>query len=208
MLGLEPTKRNRTGPPKSRVTKSKKESKNKKDDSVKSDSAAGSPLATTPEPSQPAPPQRIKQENAQYVYNSRLTPALTPGPAPSVPVAPTSVSNTAMLQNRFLTPCSDTETFPPSPVMVSSPASDILHSQGSYDFHGPPCHDPVDPAWPHGTSYFAAAYPFEDYSPVSCDHQHIHHPLHPQSHMTLASQSIEADIQQAEVKREEWNRYE
>ncbi|KAI3327714.1 hypothetical protein HD806DRAFT_332513 [Xylariaceae sp. AK1471] len=203
MLGLEPTRRNRAGPPKSRVTKSKKDSKSRKDDSVKSESAAGSPPATSPEPPQPAP-QKIKQENTQYAYNNRLTPALTPGP---VSVPPTNMANTTMLQNRFLTPCSDTDTFPPSPVMASSPASDMIHSQGSYDFHPSACPDHVDPNWPHGTSYFAAAYPFEDYTSAACDHQHLHHTLHSQAHLTLPSQSIEADIGQADVKREEWNRY-
>ncbi|KAJ2977914.1 hypothetical protein NUW58_g7664 [Xylaria curta] len=204
MLGLEPTRRNRTGPPKSRVTKSKKESKVRKDDSVKSETPApGSPPTASPEPPQPTS-QKIKQENAPYNYNNRLTPALTPGPVSAPPVA---IPNVSMIQNRFLTPCSDTDTFPPSPAMVPSPASDMIHSQNSFDFHGPPCPDHVDPTWSHGTSYFAAAYPFEDYTGTACDHQHLQHPLHSQCHIALPSQSIEADIEQAELKREDWNRY-
>ncbi|TGJ88054.1 hypothetical protein E0Z10_g723 [Xylaria hypoxylon] len=204
MLGLEPTRRNRTGPPKSRVTKSKKDSKNKKDDSVKSESSTpGSPHTASPEPPQP-PSQKIKQENSSYNYNSRMTPALTPGP---VSMPPTAIPNTTMIQNRFLTPCSDTDTFVASPAMASSPTSDMIHSQNSFDFHAPPCPDHIDPAWPHGTSYFAAAYPFEDYTNTACDHQHFQHSLHPQCQLSLPSQSIENDIEQADVKREDWTRY-
>ncbi|KAI8634089.1 hypothetical protein F5Y19DRAFT_198954 [Xylariaceae sp. FL1651] len=204
MLGLEPTRRNRTGPPKSRVTKAKKDSKSRRDESVKSESAAGSPPATSQEPPQPAS-QKIKQENAQYSLNNRLTPALTPGPPVSVP--PAAITNTPMLQNRFLTPCSDTDTYATSPAMTSSPASDMIHTQSSFDFHAPPCHDHADQAWQHGTSYFAAAYPFDDFTAATCDHQHLHHTLHPQGHLALTSPSIEPDIDQVDVKREEWNRY-
>lgn len=207
MLGLEPTRRNRTGPPKPRVTKSKKDPKGRKDDGAKSESSPPeSPPTTAPDPPQPMPP-KIKQENPQYAYNSRLTPALTPGP---VSVQPTTIPNTSMLQNRFLTPCSDTDTFPPSPVMAPSPTSDMLHTQNSYDFHAPLCPDHIDPNWPHGTSYFAAAYPFEDYTNTACDHHHLQHARHSQCLLGLPSQSIETDMEQAhaEVKREDWSRYE
>ncbi|KAI1118084.1 hypothetical protein F5Y14DRAFT_296919 [Nemania sp. NC0429] len=207
MLGLEPTRRNRTGPPKSRVTKSKKNSNTQKDDSAKSESSPPqSPPTTAADPPQPAP-QKIKQENPQYAYNSRLTPALTPGP---VSVPPPAMPNTSMLQNRFLTPCSDTDTFPPSPVMAPSPTSDMLHSHTSFDFHVPPCPDHIDPNWPHGTSYFAAAYPFEDYTNTACDHHHLQHALNSQCPLGLPNQSIETDMEQAPadvVKREDWSRY-
>jgi hypothetical protein len=91
--------------------------------------------------------------------------------------------------------------------MASSPASDMIHSQASFDFHLSACPDHIDPAWTHGTSYFAAAYPFEDYTSAACDHQNLHHTLHPQVHLALPSQTIEADSRHADVKREEWNRY-
>ncbi|KAJ8112617.1 hypothetical protein ONZ43_g5353 [Nemania bipapillata] len=206
MLGLEPTKRNRTNPPKSRVTKSKKDSKNRKDDGTKSESSVpGSPPSASPEAPLPTP-QVIKQENAPYTYNNRLTPALTPGP---VSVPPPAIPNSAMLQSRFLTPCSDTDTFPGSPAMAPSPTSDMIHSQNSFDFHSPPCSEHVDPNWPHGTSYFAAAYPYEDYTTVACDHQHLQHTLHSHCPLGLPSQSIETEMERADadVKHEEWNRY-
>ncbi|KAI2625551.1 hypothetical protein GGS21DRAFT_307732 [Xylaria nigripes] len=208
MLGLEPTRRNRTGPPRSRVTKSKKDSKGRKDDSMKSESATPATTAeSTPAPSLEPPnqaSQKIKQESNQYTYNSRLTPALTPSPVS----APTPAASSAtMLQNRFLTPCSDTDKFSASSVMTSSPTSDMMHSHTPFDFHGPPCPD-HDPSWPHsGTSYFAAAYPFDDYANTPCDHQHLQHVLHSQCQMGLPTQSIEADMEQANVKREEWSRY-
>ncbi|GAP85713.1 hypothetical protein SAMD00023353_1300070 [Rosellinia necatrix] len=212
MLGIEPTRRNRTGPPKSRVTKSKKDPKsNKKDGSMKSESPApGSPPAASPEPQQPNP-QKIKQENTPYAYNSRMTPASTPGPVSAPPPPPppptTMMPNASMLHSRFLTPCSDTDTFPTSPVMTSSPTSDMMHSQNPFDFHASPCPDHVDPTWTHGTSYFAAAYPFEDYTNAACDHQHLQHSLHSQCPVGLPSQSIENEVDQTDVKREDWGRY-
>ncbi|KAI1753032.1 hypothetical protein F4782DRAFT_95997 [Xylaria castorea] len=207
MLGLEPTRRNRTGPPKSRVTKSKKASTRRNDDSVKSETsmAPESPPAASPEPPQPQPAaqQKIKQENTPYNYNNRMTPALTPGP---VSVPPITIPNTTMIQNRFLTPCSDPDSFSPSPAMASSPVSEMIHSQSPFDFHAPPCPEHVDPTWAHGSSYFAAAYPFEDYTSTPCDHQHLQHSLHPQCHLGLPSQSIETEIEQAGLKRE-WSPY-
>ncbi|KAI0406953.1 hypothetical protein F4802DRAFT_60850 [Xylaria palmicola] len=204
MLGLEPTKRNRTGPPKSRVTKSKKDLKSRKGESVKSEpSTPGSPPTASPEPAEPIS-QKIKQENAPYNYNSRLTPALTPGPV-SVPAQ--TLHNQSMIQNRFLTPCSDADPFPVSPAMASSPPpSEILHSPNSFDFHVS-CPEHIDPSWTHGASYFAAAYPFEDYTNTACDHQHLQNALHSQCQLSLPSQSIESDIDQTELKREDWNRY-
>ncbi|KAI1311096.1 hypothetical protein F5Y03DRAFT_343449 [Xylaria venustula] len=204
MLGLEPTKRNRTASPKSRVTKSKKDPKSKKTDHLKLESPApGSPHSASPEPSLHIS-QNIKQEASSHSYHNRMTPALTPGP---VSVPPVAIPSTSMLHNRFLTPCSDTDTFAASPVMTSSPTSDLLHSQPSFDFHAPPCPDHVDPAWAHGNSYFAAAYPFDDYTNTTCDHQHLHHSLHSQCPLGLPSQSIESDLEQTDVKREEWTRY-
>lgn len=205
MLGLEPTRRNRTTPPKSRVTKSKKDSKSKKDDGTKSESSVpGSPPAASPEPPQ-ATSQTIKQENASYTYNNRLTPALTPGP---VSVPPATMPNTTMLQNRFLTPCSDTDTFPGSPAMAHSPVNDMMHSPTSFDFHPAPCPEHLDPNWAHGT-YFAAAYPYDEYSTAACDHQHLQHTLHSQCPLGLPSQSIETEMERADadVKHEDWHRY-
>lgn len=204
MLGIEPTKRNRTASPTSKVTKSKKTLKTKKNGNVKSESSApGSPHATSPEPLLPTS-QKIKQESSSYTCNSRMTPALTPGP---VSMSPTTIPSIAMIQNRFLTPCSDTDTFAASPVMANSPTSDMLHSQTSFDFHVPQCSDHVDPTWTQGTSYFAAAYPFEEYTNATCDHQHLQPSLHPQCPLGLPSQSIEDDLEHANVKREDWTLY-
>ncbi|KAI1170567.1 hypothetical protein F4777DRAFT_107109 [Nemania sp. FL0916] len=210
MLGLEPNKRNRSGPPKSRVTKSKRDPKGKNDDGTKSEpSVQGSPPAVSPDPPQPSPLRIKEEEPSSHGYHNRLTPALTPGPVPAPPA--TTVPNASIMQNRFLTPCSDTDnTYPASPVVAHSPASEMLHSQNSFDFPAPPCHDHADPSWPHGTSYFAAAYPYEDYASIPCDHHHLQHAPHPPYQVALPSQSIETDVEhaQADVKRENWNRYE
>ncbi|KAI1368219.1 hypothetical protein F5Y08DRAFT_11178 [Xylaria arbuscula] len=204
ILGQEPTKRNRTASPTSKVTKSKKTSKAKKQDNVKIESPApASPYGTSPEPLLPNS-QRIKQESPPYTYNNRMTPALTPGP---VSMSPTTISSTTMMQNRFLTPCSDTDAFAASPVLAPSPASDLIHSQTSFDFHAPPCPDHVDPTWTQANSYFAAAYPYEEYTNAACDHQHLQPSLHPQCPLGLPSQPAENDLEQVDIKQEEWTQY-
>ncbi|KAK5637298.1 hypothetical protein RRF57_013010 [Xylaria bambusicola] len=204
MLGLEPTKRTRTTSPNSKVTKPKRAPKPKKHETVKTESTTlGSPHDASPESPSPTS-QKIKQESL-YNYNNRMTPALTPGP---VSVSSTTISNAAMLQNRFLTPVSDTDTFAPSPVMASTPTSDIMHSQAPFDFQAPSCPDHVDTTWAPGNSYFAAAYPFDDYTSTgTCDHSHLQPSLHSQYPLSLPSQSIENDIEQADVKREDWTLY-
>ncbi|KAI0192658.1 hypothetical protein EV127DRAFT_37138 [Xylaria flabelliformis] len=206
MLGLEPVRRTRTGPNKSRVTKSKKNAKSRKDDGVKSETSTTpeSPPAASPQFRHPLPTiqQRIKQENTPPNYNNRMTPAPTPGP---VPVPPIPTPNKTMIQNRFLTPCSDTDGFSSSPVATSSPVAEILHSQNPFDFPAAPCHDHVDPAWLQGNSYFAAAFPYEDCTSSPCDHQHLQH-IHSQYQLGLPNQSIETEIEQTEFKRE-WSQY-
>ncbi|KAI1324135.1 hypothetical protein F5Y16DRAFT_316305 [Xylariaceae sp. FL0255] len=203
MLGLEPTRRNRTGPARSRVTKAKKDPKNRKEGAanIKAEAAAESPSADSPEPPEPSP-RKIKQEtNMQFAYNNRMTPALTPGP-PSAPS--TSLTSVPMLQPRFLTPCSDTDMYSPSPALASSPANDMVHSQSSFDFHGPSYTEHAESAWPHTTTHFANAFSFDDYTAAACDHQHLYHTHRAQHHLPLPSQSVEGDMDQVDVKHEDW----
>ncbi|KAI1438571.1 hypothetical protein GGR50DRAFT_368703 [Xylaria sp. CBS 124048] len=219
MLGLEPTRRNRSGPPKPRAGKSKKETKNRKDDNVKAEPAAATATADaaaaliTPTESPPAPslsleppkstPQKIKQESSQYSYNDRLTPASTPGP---IPMPPTVMPNPVMLQNRHHSPCGDADKYHVPAAMTSMPTGDMVHAHNPFDFHA--CPDHMDPTWTHGApSYFATAYPFDDYANAACDHQHLQHALHTQCQLGLPAPSIEADMEDANVKREEWSRY-
>ncbi|KAI0008458.1 hypothetical protein F4779DRAFT_448063 [Xylariaceae sp. FL0662B] len=201
ILGIEPTRRNRTGPANpSRVTKSKKGSNAKKSKDVKAESTTESPAP--PEiPELPAP--KIKQETLQYGFDNRLTPGLTPGPTS----APPTMSNTpTVIQPRFLTPCSDTDSFTPSPTLTSSPTSDMINTQNTFDFAGPSCSDHTDPAWQHGPAYttFANSYPFDDYGLGSCD-QHMHH--HQQAHFAILNQTIEGDGDDIDVKHEDWDQY-
>ncbi|KAI1506295.1 hypothetical protein F5X99DRAFT_129741 [Biscogniauxia marginata] len=201
MLGLEPTRRNRTGPPKSRVTKSKKDPKAKKDEGIKLESATRSP--SPPQPLEPPTP-KIKQEIPQYGFSNRLTPGLTPGPMSTSP----TITNTPVIQPRLLTPCSDTDAFASSSALVSSPASDMFNSPNTFDFHTASCADHANPTWQHGTTYsaFDAAFPFDHYGPTSCDHQQLHHP---QGHLALPNHSIEGDVEHhhIDVKHEEWDGY-
>ncbi|CAJ2510975.1 Uu.00g066000.m01.CDS01 [Anthostomella pinea] len=203
MLGLEPTRRNRVGPPKSRVTKSKKDPKAKRDESVKSESAAGSPAPSTqgtPEPS----PQKIKQESSQYGFDSRLTPGLTPGPMSAPMTSAPTMSNTPVIQPRLLTPCSDTEGFATSSALASSPASDMMHSQNSFEYFMPASHEHNDPSWYQDPSAFSDALPY-DYTSAAY-HQHLQQLHNSQAHYALPSQTIEADADHVDVKREEWER--
>ncbi|KAI1734943.1 hypothetical protein F4680DRAFT_329645 [Xylaria scruposa] len=202
MLGLEPVRRTRTGPTKSRVTKSKKNTKSRKDDSLKSETSTApeSPPTISSPLRRPLPTlqHKIKQENVPSNYNNRMTPASTPGP---VLVPPIPTPNNTMMQNRFLTPCSDIDGFSSSPVTSSSPVADMLHTQ--FDFPAAPCHEHVDPTWLQGSSFFAAAFPYEDCTSSPCDHQHLQHTLQSQY---LPSQSIETEIEQTGFKRE-WSQY-
>ncbi|KAI1101934.1 hypothetical protein F4804DRAFT_283767 [Jackrogersella minutella] len=202
MLGLEPTRRNRTGQPKSRVTKSKREPRAKKDESFKSE---GTPDSPEPQDSCETPP-RIKQESSPYSFENRLTPRLTPGPGPMPPTS-NMTSTPGVIQPRLLTPCSD-DMFSPSPPLMSSPTSDLINTpQGSFDFRGSPCPDRPDPMWTSIPSYpaFSPSYPFDDYGAGPCDHPHMH--PHQQAHLGLPSQVNEPDGDWADVKREPWDDY-
>ncbi|KAI0518311.1 hypothetical protein F5B22DRAFT_645077 [Xylaria bambusicola] len=204
MLGLEPTKRTRPTSPNSKVTKSKRTSKPKKQATVKSESTTLESPHDASSESPSSTSQKIKQESV-YNYNNRMTPALTPGP---VSVPSTTISNTAMLQNRFLTPVSDTDVFAASPIMASTPTTDMMHSQAHFDFQASSYPDNVDSTWAHGTSHFTAAYPFDEYTNTGTyEHAHLQPSLHPQYSLGLPSQSIENDIEPADVKREDWTLY-
>ncbi|KAI0025882.1 hypothetical protein F4780DRAFT_774732 [Xylariomycetidae sp. FL0641] len=204
MLGTEPTRRNRAGPPKSRVTKPKKDGKGKKDDAVKSEPAGDS--SAPGEPSSAPSPPNIKQETPSYGYDNRLTPGLTPAPMTSVP----TMASTPVIQPRLLTPCSDTDAFATASALASSPApSHMMNSTSTFDFATPPCPDHIDPAWQHHSPYSAfTGYHFDHFDPAACDpaHMHTHHP----GHLTLPCRSTEDDNEHLTadmVKREDWDPY-
>ncbi|KAI2632438.1 hypothetical protein GGR54DRAFT_35303 [Hypoxylon sp. NC1633] len=208
MLGLEPTRRNRTGPPKSRVSKSKKGSKARKDEPIKSEPVSES---AAPRESIETPPPRIKQEGGPFVFDTRLTPRLTPGFTPGLSPGPSRTSVGPTMPNtpnnvivpRFLTPCGDVDMFSPSPSITTSPTSDMLNSNNSFDFRDSPCPDPSNPAWSHGPplNHFANAYPF-NYGTGPCE-QHTH--MQPPE-MELG-RPIESNADFVDVKREDWDQY-
>ncbi|KAI1461079.1 hypothetical protein F4805DRAFT_312929 [Annulohypoxylon moriforme] len=198
MLGLEPTRRNRTGQPKSRVTKSKREPRSKKDGSFKCEPTPDSPELHD---SIETPPPRIKQEGSPYPpsFDSRLTPRLTPGPG-SMP--PPMQNPSGVIQPRLLTPCSDLDMFSPSPTLMSSPNSDMITSHNSFEFRGSPCPDHNDPMWASVPPYpaYSPSYPYDEYG--NGPYHHTHMPLNQQVHLGLPSQQIEPNEDWVDVKRE------
>ncbi|KAI2473357.1 hypothetical protein F4781DRAFT_427374 [Annulohypoxylon bovei var. microspora] len=204
MLGLEPTRRNRTGLSKSRVSKSKKEPRARRDENVKSEPAPDSP---EPHDSIEAPPPRIKQESPYPTFESRLTPRLTPGPVPMSAIQ--NMANTSgVIQPRLLTPCSDIDMFSPSPPLMSSPSSGMITSPNSFEFRESPCPDHNDPMWPTVPPYaaYSPSYPFDEYGAGHCEHPHMH--PHAQVHLGLPSQSNEPNEDWVDVKREaSWDDY-
>lgn len=204
MLGLEPTRRNRTGTPKSRVTKAKKGLRGKKTEGIKSEPTSESPMPQGSSVS-PPPPSIVKQESSPYSFESRLSPRLTPGPG-QIPVAPTMANTPTVIQPRLLTPSSDMDMFSPSPGLTPSPTTgELLNPSNSFDFRSSPCPD-TEAAWAHAppyTTFAAAAYTYDDYG--SYDHPHMHH--HAQLPLGMSHHSIESDADYVNVKREDWDQY-
>ncbi|KAH6645978.1 hypothetical protein BKA67DRAFT_540972 [Truncatella angustata] len=195
MLNLEPQRRNRTTKEKAnRVTKSKKEpkdSKSKKEDVVKTESVAGS--ASVAESTEaPSPSPRIKQERVPPTYNSRLTPA-------SMSTTPAAATH-PVVQPRLLTPCSDTDTYPTSPTMMSSPATEMLTSQSPYEF--PLSHFGHDQLWSHHSMFppFEPPYAFDPMQ-MTFDHQGMHH----HGECTSAPGVGDAEGEEVSIKQEHWD---
>ncbi len=171
MLGLEPTRRNRAGPSKSRVTKPKKEMKSKKDQIMKHESALD--RRASQEPSPETPGRKIKQESLE----NRLTPGLTPGPStmtPSPMAASSTVATPCIIHPRMLTPSSESEMF--SHTMMSSPVNDFVNPQAPFGLSQTPCPAPNDSPWSQSQplfSHFGSHYLFDGLG-TGCDHQHEH----------------------------------
>lgn len=219
LLGLEPTRRNRTGTPNSRVTKSKKEPKPKTDERVKSEPAT---RPTTPKEATEPLPSNVKQENPPKVkqeapdtgheaqVGSRITPRLTPGPmAASMPVPMAASMPTTMptpapsmmtgptIHPRLLTPCSDTDIFTP---LATSPASDMVNSHSQFEPPASPFTQ-HDQNWHQSLPYssFLTPYSFSDFGVSVSDHQHY------SEDYIMVNQSIEVDDEEGQniaVKRE------
>lgn len=201
MLGLEPQRRNRTTTKEkpNRVTKSKKEPrdlKSKKEDITKSESNKDDEgVADSTEFVPPTP--RIKQESVPPSYNSRLTPA-------SMSTTPAAHSHNAM-QHRLLTPCSDTDGYPTSPAITTSPAAEMINSQASYDF--PMGHYAHDQAmWSHSPMFpaYETPYAFDGGMQMTFDpRQGMHH----HGECISMPPSGDGDGEHAGVKHEHWDNH-
>lgn len=144
---------------------------------------------------------RIKQESVPPTYHnsnnnnssSRLTPA-------SMSTTPAATSH-HVIQPRLLTPCSDTDGYPTSPAITSSPIpSNLLNSQASYDF--PMGHFSHDPAiWSHSPMFppYESAYTYDGMA-MTFEHQGIHH--HGECISTHGAG--EDDAEHISVKHEHW----
>ncbi|KAI1800849.1 hypothetical protein F4811DRAFT_491638 [Daldinia bambusicola] len=204
--GNEPAKRNRTGQPKNRVTKSKKDPKEKKDVRVKLEGALQflPDSSATPEPSETPAPE-IKQERVPYDFGDRFTPRLTPGPSSAMLAASVLQRNHGVIQPRFLTPCSDTDFFSPSPALASSPTGDMMASPASFSFRDSPCPERPDPMWssvPHYSAYGSGA-SFDEFRSSPCEGPYAHsHSQAPQGH-PYRTIEVEEDYVVVKAEREE-----
>ncbi|KAK8086413.1 hypothetical protein PG994_001387 [Apiospora phragmitis] len=192
MLGLEPKPRNKVAAEKDkhRVTKSKKAPKAKREDTIKSESA-GTPSNATRLSEPPTP--KIKQEMAQSPYDSRLTPG--PVSAASSPALP------HVIQPRLLTPCSDTDGFPTTQGLTSSPANEMFSTQPPFDFAAPHYgHDPT--AWPPGPMFpsFHTTFEFDPIN-MACGYPHMHPHAEVPHHSHGLAENEEGGVG---VKHETW----
>ncbi|OTB12901.1 hypothetical protein K445DRAFT_25032 [Daldinia sp. EC12] len=201
--GSEPTKRNRTGQAKNRVTKAKKDPKEKRDGRIKLENALQSlpESSATPESSETPAPE-IKQERVPYDFGDRFTPRLTPGPSNTISAASVLQNNYGVIQPRFLTPCSDNDFFSPSPALTSSPVGDMITSQNSFNFRDSPCPERPDPMWPSVPHYptYGASSSFDEFRSSPCEQSYPH--SHAQAHRGLPYRTIEVEEDYVDVKTE------
>ncbi|KAB5585791.1 hypothetical protein GE09DRAFT_38492 [Coniochaeta sp. 2T2.1] len=174
--GPQPQKRNRTASSKNRVTKSKKDGKVKKakdPDSLQddADSQESSTQDTTKDECVDSP--HVKQEMSQppperAMMNSMFNPTSAPMPTTNMQ---------AQFQSRLLTPCSDSDALAASSSYGTSPGSDMLRADPTFDFAGSsPCaHTHEHLSWPQSHSYpaYGVNFGLSGYSPA-CDHQSNH----------------------------------
>jgi hypothetical protein len=197
ILNLEPTRRNRTGAAKSRVTKPKKDGKAKKEDKVKSEPALGPP---SPQESIKTPISKVKREGLKH---HTLPERLTPGSTPCVTPDPTIMPASHAIQTRLMTPSSDND-FSPS-TLINSPSGEMINSQNPYDFQATSCQTHDDSGWNPADPYsaFSTMYPFDGIGTPTCDHQHLYHQ---HDHLGLLNTSIEGNGDHTDVKHEAWSR--
>ncbi|KAK4455601.1 hypothetical protein QBC34DRAFT_70979 [Podospora aff. communis PSN243] len=166
MLGLEPTRRNRTNPNRSRVTKKKKDDKASKKDTARPDSpdqdnikADASSIKreqllrhsedTTAGPSSLLSP-KVKEERMFTAPSPLDGHPSSQQPSSQFSSNPTMSEIQSRLHMRLLTPCSDSDV-----LAGYSPASEMLHSETapSFDFRGDHHHHAADPVvasqWHH-----------------------------------------------------------
>lgn len=199
MLGLEPQRRNRTNPNKSRVTKSKKEPKAKKEEpSIKQDPGISIVPPSNDEPKVASP--KVKQEQLQT--SPEPTPSESrPGFTPSAISAPDLHTQ---LHTRLLTPCSDSDVLAANQGYAASPSNDMLHPDSQFDFSRAPQYAHDHMSWTRAQTFptFGVGYDLDSYANSFCHHQHSHQAA---DGLTVSGGMLEADANHVMVKHEEWD---
>jgi hypothetical protein len=206
MLGLEPQKRNRSGPSKSKVSKSKKDPKTgstKREDGVKAEEGTeGHSDAYVRSTS----PGVVKQEPHQHTYQSQFTP--TSVASPSIPDYHSSI------QGRLLTPCSDDMMAATHSIAMSPSGSDIFSAHTAFDLaaagrenhelahghshtHGQG-HGHAHGSWTHSPVYsaFDAALDMTHYDVGMCEHNHLSVPVHTHTEEDLGDADAIGEIEE------------
>ncbi|KAJ9149867.1 hypothetical protein NKR23_g3923 [Pleurostoma richardsiae] len=198
MLGLEPQRRNRTNPNKSKVTKNKKEAKAKKEEPVKSEAVCEEASVRHPVKHELSP--RIKHETSQ------LPVPVEPQSGPAL-ISPVIIADQQMqLHARLLTPCSDSDILAASQGYGTGPASEMLRSEASFDFAGAAACRHEHVSWHPNPAYspFGVPYELEGYGPAFCDHQHDQHDHHNEQY-AIPPAIIGTDPTHVPVKHEDWD---
>lgn len=220
LLGIEPQRRNRTGPNKSKVTKSKKEVKPKKEkeEKVGEDQHIKPDPSAAPESRQEPPKvlspkvkdEVIKQEPQQPHSEALFT---------TVEMPPVSIPETQMQlhHSRLLTPCSDTDLLSAPRGYAASPVNETIHTHRTspYDYTGAAhCRvapDQVASPWQPSPSYppfQIQTYEVDGYcvTPSAfCDHQHA--VTHPEGFGIAPGAMMPLEHGRVPVKNEDWNNH-
>jgi len=182
-------------PPKSKVTKPKKESRAKKEAAVKQDPASES--TGRQGPLRGASPH-VKQETSQIHLESQ---ALLGSLVAAVPEA------NPQLRGRLLTPCSDNDFMGTPHTFHASPASDIFQADPPFDFSPTaPCPHEREACWPPSA-------PYQGYEPVAYDlhayttgfEEDRHLAQHPADTLLSPGDVMEHALGHGPIKHEEWD---
>jgi len=186
-------------PPKSKVTKPKKESRAKKEAVVKQDPTAESTAESTGHQGlsrEGSPP--VKQEPSQLRAESQAL-------VGSIAVAVSEAHR--QLHGRLLTPCSDNDFMGTPHSYQASPASDIFQADAPFDFSPTgPCPHEREASWPPPPAYHVyeqVAYGLHGYATGFEDDHHL--TQHAADALMVPGDVLEHALGHGPIKHEEWD---